>query len=164
LKRDRLCFIIFTVIWCEMFINYFLTALTYLGLGILFGFFPGYFALVFYVARASTIQHRPVPKWLLYLSGRDQQTQRYNFNLHKSLGSHVLVWAIFVPWILMCLVFTPNLASINADGDMVKTIIIEIVYPVSILAMWLLPSILLERYLKQLKPEDDLEMQMERQP
>jgi hypothetical protein len=146
-----------------MFGEYILTVLIYCGLGILFGFFPGYFALVYYVARAHMVHHKPVPKWILYLSGRDQQTRQYSFSLRRSLGSHVLVWAIFIPWVVMCVVFTPTLASLNAGGDMVKTLIIDIIYPVSILATWILPSVLLERYLKQLNPMDDMEMQLDRQ-
>jgi len=147
----------------KMFLNYVGTFFTYLGLGVLLGFFPGYFALIYYIARAATVHHKAVPKWMLYLAGRDPQTQRFSFNLHRSLGSHFLIWVIFVPWILMCVVFTPHLATANADGNLVKKIIIDITYPVAILGTWLLPSVLLERYLKQLRPQDELDMQMERQ-
>jgi len=146
-----------------MFFSYVSTFFRFLGLGMLFGFFPGYFAWIFYIARAATVYHKAVPKWMLYLSGWDQQTQRFSFNLNRSLGSHFLIWAIFVPWILMCVVFTPHLAAANADGNTVKKIIIDIIYPVALLGMWLLPSLLLDKYLKQLKPRDELDMEMERQ-
>jgi len=130
--------------------DYFGTVLVFCGMGLLFGFFPGYFTLIFYVARAFEVERREVPGWLLFLSGRDTKTMSYDFDVRGSKASQILTWALFSPWILMVLVTSGDIASTQANGDIAKQIIIQITFPLVTVLTWTGPTLWLLRYIKTL--------------
>jgi hypothetical protein len=54
----------------------------------------------------------------------------------------------------MCVAGAGTLAAENAGGDPVKSIIIQITFPVIVLATWILPSLFLHRYLDRLELQE----------
>jgi len=139
--------------------NDFLSWLTLSGLGILFGFFPGYATARGVVYESILVGKRKPVRWMYLVFFIDRENPEIGLGSYGPRRGLKVTWYISIGYVAIFLIVAHYFSwvGVNREVDILTIIIEETSLPMFLLLTWLLPAYFMKNYLKKLKPGKEVD-------